>query len=142
MDADEILSSKDYDAVRLAIQNGKKRVVWNVLTRNYTNRHAYGWNSNDGCYHAEERGSGWHPSRKIRLFPNDARIRFSGEVHEMVETSAEEAGYTVKEAPFIVHHYGGLAPTQDGPTSKQLAYFKLGKEKLAENPDDLTAIGE
>lgn len=142
MDADEVLSARDYDALRQALKGSGPRVVWNVLTRNYTNRHAHGWSANDGAYPAEESGCGWHPSRKVRLFPNSELIRFRGEVHEMVETSAEAAGYMVREAPFIVHHYGGLVEQQVDPTAKHLAYFRLGKDKLSENPDDLIAIGE
>jgi len=112
------------------------------MTRNYTRLHPQGWIANDGSYPCEERAEGWHPSRKVRLFPNDARVRFQGEVHEMVDESAEQAGYIVKEAPFVVHHYGGLVEQQGGPTLKQLAYFELGLQKLVEHPDDVAAIGE
>jgi glycosyltransferase involved in cell wall biosynthesis/ADP-heptose:LPS heptosyltransferase/lipopolysaccharide biosynthesis regulator YciM/ubiquinone/menaquinone biosynthesis C-methylase UbiE len=142
MDADEVISASDYNALRLAVREGGQHVAWNILTRNYTNRHAHGWNANDGAYASEERGCGWHPSRKVRLFPNDERIRFRGEVHELVEASAEESGYTIRDASVIVHHYGELAEQQGDKTSKQLVYFQLGKDKLAENPDDLIAIGE
>lgn len=142
MDADEVLSVSDYDSVRLATNGSGQQVVWNVLTRNYTNRHVQGWNSNDGNYPTEERGCGWHASRKVRFFPKNKMIRFRGEVHELVETSAEEIGFTIKEATFVVHHYGGLVEQPEGATPKQLAYFQLGKEKLSENPDDLIAIGE
>ncbi len=142
MDADEVISASDYGALRLAVREGGQHVAWNILTRNYTNRHAHGWNANDGAYAAEERGCGWHPSRKVRLFPNDERIRFRGEVHELVETSAEESGYVIRDAPVIVHHYGELAEQQVDKTSKHLVYFQLGKDKLADKPDDLIAIGE
>jgi tetratricopeptide (TPR) repeat protein len=112
------------------------------MTRNYTNRHAHGWNANNGHYLADERGGGWHPSRKVRLFPNCEKIKFTGKVHELVEPSVEEAGYEIKVANFVIHHYGGLIEKEDRTISKQLAYFQLGKTKLAENPRDLSAIGE
>jgi len=143
MDADEILSPKDYESVRLAAKDRVQPVAWSVMTRNYTHLHSQGWNANDGSYPAEEFGSGgWHPSRKVRLFPNNVNIRFRGEVHELVDRAVNEAGYVTKEADFIVHHYGGLAEKQEHPTPKQLAYFQMGKEKLAKNSNDLIAIGE
>jgi len=60
----------------------------------------------------------------------------------MVDSAAEEAGYKIKDALFVVHHYGGLMEQQGGPTPKQLAYFELGLQKLAEHPEDVVAIGE
>ncbi|MHB8057203.1 MAG: FkbM family methyltransferase [Desulfuromonadaceae bacterium] len=143
MDADEVLSAQDHEQLRQAVQMGtEQRVCWNVMTRNYTRLHPQGWIANDGSYPCEERAEGWHPSRKVRLFPNDARVRFQGEVHEMVDGAAEQAGYRITEAHFVVHHYGGLVDQQGGPTPKQLAYFELGLQKLTEHPEDVGAIGE
>lgn len=143
MDADEVLSEQDHELLRQAVRESfGHKVCWNVLTRNYTRLHPQGWIANDGSYSSEERSEGWHPSRKVRLFPSDERIRFQGEVHEMVDAAAEQAGYRIKEAPFLVHHYGALEESSCGPTPKQLAYFELGLQKLADHPGDAAAIGE
>ena len=143
MDADEVLAEQDYELLRQSVrEGGGHKICWNVLTRNYTRLHPQGWIANDGSYRHEERAEGWHPSRKVRLFPRDKRIVFQGEVHEMVDTAAEQAGYRVKEAPFVVHHYGALEERSWGPTPKQLAYFELGLQKLTEHPEDVAAIGE
>jgi glycosyltransferase involved in cell wall biosynthesis len=143
MDADEVVAVQDYELLRQSVcEGGGHKVCWNVLTRNYTRLHPQGWIANDGSYSREERSEGWHPSRKVRLFPSDERIRFQGEVHEMVDAAAEQAGYRIKEAPFVVHHYGALEDRSWGPTPKQLAYFELGLQKLTEHPEDAAAIGE
>lgn len=143
MDADEVLSPQDYELVRqTVVGSAGKKVCWSVMTRNYTELHPQGWVANDGSYPREERAEGWHPSRKVRLFPNDPQVRFVGEVHEMIERNALPAGYQIREASFVVHHYGGLAAGPSGDQSKKRSYFELGKQKLAEQPNDLPSIGE
>ena len=143
MDADEVLSLQDHELLRQAVRSCEQcKVCWSVMTRNYTRLHPEGWVANDGSYICEERAEGWHPSAKIRLFPNDPQLRFEGEVHEMIEQTAQRAGYQMREVPFVVHHYGGLADTAAGDRKKKEAYFELGKQKLAEHPTDLSAIGE
>lgn len=142
MDADEVLSVKDHEFVRSAVREADgNNQAWSVLTRNYTSRvNAHGWTRNDHAYPAEERSDGWHPSWKVRLFPNDQRIRFIGEVHEMVEHSLERAGFSIKQASFVIHHYGGLNEVIN--RDKMLHYFDLGRQKLQERPDDSIALLE
>lgn len=143
MDADEVLAANDYEAVRSAVREaGDKKIAWSVLTRNYTTQvNAQGWIANDGAYPREERADGWHPSWKVRLFQNQPGIKFSGEVHEMVESSLRQSGFTTRKASFVAHHYGELA--SDGKDlEKQLRYFETGMKKLEQNPDDLAAIAE
>ena len=143
MDADEVLSVNDHELLRQAVrENDQHKVCWSVMTRNYTRLHPHGWIANNGSYPHEERATGWHPSYKVRLFPNDSQVRFVGEVHEMIEQTAQRAGYRLREAPFVVHHYGGLGETAAEDRPKKETYFELGKQKLAEHPDDLSAIGE
>lgn len=143
MDADEVLAVQDYELIRQVVRgNDRHKVCWSVMTRNYTHLHPQGWVANNGAYPHEERAEGWHPSTKIRLFPNDPDLRFVGEVHEMIEQTAQKTSYQVQEAPFVVHHYGGLADTAADDREKKEAYFVMGKQKLTEHPDDLPAIGE
>jgi tetratricopeptide (TPR) repeat protein len=143
MDADEVLAAQDYETVRHAIRTASgSKTAWSVMTRNYTRLHPHGWVANNGSYPAEEMAEGWHPSNKVRLFPNDTGVRFVGEVHEMIEQTALKAGYQIRDSSFVVHHYGGLTDSQGGDQAKKLAYFELGKKKLAEQPDDLPSIGE
>ena len=143
MDADEVLSAQDHELLRQTVSGSdRQKLCWSVMTRNYTRLHPQGWIANNGSYPHEEKAEGWHPSLKVRLFPNDPQIRFVGEVHEMIEQTAQRAGYQLREAPFVVHHYGGLADTAADDRAKKEAYFELGKQKLAEHPNELKAIGE
>ncbi len=144
LDADELLAAQDYSAITEAVRLAAKDIkAFSVLTRNYTTMiHAQGWTANDGSYPAEERADGWQPSWKVRLFPNDRRFRFRGEVHEMVEASLRAAGMEILSAPFVVHHYGELEQDPVKQLDKKLRYFETGLQKLAQQPDDLAAICE
>lgn len=144
MDADELLSKRDYAAVVDTLSTaGDRKVAWSVLSRNYTTKvNAQGWTRNDGVYPAEEAADGWHPSWKVRLFPNQPGIRFCGEVHEMVENSLLAAGYAINKATFVVHHYGGLEESAKEVAEKRQRYFEIGIKKLEKNPNDKAALTE
>jgi len=142
LDADEVLSQRDYIPLQKELRASRaKKCAWSILTRNYTARvNAQGWTANDGSYPSEEAADGWHPSWKVRLFPNDKRIRFKGEVHELVEESLRKAGFAIKQSTVVVHHYGGLKDTQN--REKMLHYFELGRKKLEGQVADATALSE
>ena len=144
LDGDEVISNQDHAAITTAVHSsavGSR--AFSVLTRNYTSMiHAQGWTANDGSYPTEERAEGWQPSTKVRLFPNDHRFRFRGEVHEMVEPALRKAGIAIQSAPFVVHHYGELDQDPVRQLDKKLRYFETGMQKLAQQPDNLAAISE
>jgi len=144
LDADEVISASDYDEIRRSVAAAAgKRQAWSVMTRNYTTKvNAQGWTANDGVYPDEEAADGWHPSWKVRLFPRHPDIRFSGEVHEMVEKSLLAAHVSVHKARFVIHHYGGLEQDERQVTEKRRRYFEIGMQKLKQNPDDLIALTE
>ncbi len=142
MDADEVLAEQDYAILKQSLQNKATfQTAWSVITRNYTNRaECEGWQANDDSYPLQEQGDGWYPSRKVRLFPAAENIRFKGDIHEMVEAGLRAAAIPIEQAGFVVHHYGEL--TESDRRAKQLRYYELGRQKLAERPDDTTALLE
>ena len=144
LDADEVIAVQDHAAIDETGRSAAKGArAFSVLTRNYTTMiHAQGWTANDGNYPGEERAEGWQPSWKVRLFPNDHRFRFKGEVHEMVEASLREDGVLIEQASFVIHHYGELEQDPIRQLDKKLRYFETGMQKLKQNPDDLAAICE
>ena len=144
LDADEVLSKLDYACLAETVRSSSDRqCAWSVLTRNYTTRvNTQGWSASDGSYPEEEHADGWYPSWKVRLFPRHAGIRFSGDVHEMVEKTLRQSGYEIGKARFVVHHYGELASDGVQNYDKQLRYFELGMQKLAEHPDDPVVLIE
>ena len=110
-------------------------IAFSFVTRNYIMpMNTPGWVANDGTYLSEEAGTGWFSSSKVRLFPNDTRIRFDAPVHEFVERSLAAAGIAVRECPVPVHHYGKLDAEKLTPKAHQ--YYELGKAKLLERGEE------
>ena len=128
MDADEAIAQASRKALRSLLKGPEKGYI--IVTRNYVlSPGMWGWRENDGVY-SEQAGTGWIGSAKVRLFPNDARIRFRNQVHELVEDSVREAGMEITPCDIPVHHYGKLFPEKVVEKGKD--YFELGKAKLAE----------
>jgi glycosyltransferase involved in cell wall biosynthesis len=142
MDADEAISSKDYDKLARLVKDGKPATSgYLLITKNYVSRpNVEGWRENDGTYAAEEAGMGWLPSQKVRLFPNDSRIRFENPVHEFVESSLNKARINIKLGNIVIHHYGKL--NEEKSFSKGENYYHLGKRKLEEMGRDARALRE
>lgn len=134
LDADEALSEQDHPLVRQAIASGAL-AAWQVITRNYSDQSATeGWVPNNGRYPQEEAADGWYPSRKVRLFPRLPGVRFTGIVHEMLEQSLTDAGIPIRQADFVVHHYGEL--DQAAVIERKWRYYRLGKLRLEASPFD------
>jgi tetratricopeptide (TPR) repeat protein len=142
LDADEVISPLDYDALRRLVgKSAPKSVAYAIVTRNYMNRvNALGWMPNDGKYMDEEAGYGWFPSEKVRLFPNHARIRFEYPVHEIVEPALERLGIDIRPCHIPVHHYGKL--DEQNSAAKGQRYYQIGIKKLDEMEHSLEAIRE
>jgi tetratricopeptide (TPR) repeat protein len=141
LDADEMVSPKDYDKFRALIgRPSAEPCAYSIQTRNYTlHANTVGLRLNTGEY-AEEGGIGWFPSDKVRFFRNDSRIRFINPVHELVEPALKAAGIPICSCDVPVHHFGKLheAKTQE----KTKAYRDLGKKKLKKNRRSLAALRE
>ena len=142
MDADEVISPLDYELFRqTAKQSSRQRSAFIINTRNYTmDNNLVGWVANEGYYDIEEAGTGWTPSAKIRLFPNESHIRFNFPVHEMVEPSLQKMGIAMKLCKFQVHHYGKL--NRDKSEKKGETYYEIGCKKLEEMGDAPVALRE
>ncbi|MCP3954984.1 MAG: tetratricopeptide repeat protein [Desulfobacterales bacterium] len=141
IDADEVLGRQDYEALRALIGAGHDRPeAYAVTTRNYLKvADVIGWQPNDG-YYPEQAGIGWMPSEKVRLFPNDSRVRFSYPVHEMVEPSLARAGIPIVPCDIPVHHYGKLDQVRS--LSKGEDYYNIGLKKLADMEQSTLGIRE
>jgi tetratricopeptide (TPR) repeat protein len=141
LDADEIISARDHDKFRKLINSAQTRpAAFCIRTRNYT-RHvnAVGWQPNTGEY-PEEEGPGWIPSDKARLFTNDARIRFSHPVHELVEPALRNLKIVVNTCDIPVHHFGKL---EEGKTHKKTkTYSDIERKKLKKTYRDPMALRE
>ncbi len=149
LDADEVISPADYGKLKELVtppsppltKRGLGGVTaYSFTTRNYVGPVSMNWGPNDGQY-KEEAGSGWFPSNKVRLFPNDSRIRFEKPVHEMVEDSLLRLGMKIRQCDIPIHHYGKL--NKEEIRAKGEDYYHLGRKKLAEQGEqDVNAIYE
>jgi glycosyltransferase involved in cell wall biosynthesis len=142
LDADEIISSHDYEAFQAMVREAaSSSAAYTIVTRNYTHlMNPVGWVPNDGSYAREEAGSGWCPSEKVRLFPNDPRFRFQYPVHEVVGPALRRAGLEIRKCSIQIHHYGKL--DTENNRMKNEAYFDIGIKKLDDLQNDDTALYE
>ncbi len=140
LDADETLSSKDYEDFRRLLEASQGRpAAFRMQTRNYSNLvNTVGFRPNRGEY-PDEAGLGWYPSDKVRLFPNDSRIHFDYPVHELVEPSLNNLKIPIRECATAIHHFGVLNNAH--ALQKTSAYQKLGRKKI-KNFKDSTALKE
>jgi glycosyltransferase involved in cell wall biosynthesis len=142
MDADEIISPRDYDALKKIIKTKRSKAqAFSFVTRNYHIRtNIIGMKPNDGAYKDEETGYGWVPTEKVRLFRNGLNIKFEFPVHEVVGPFLRRNRINIAVCSVPVHHYGRL--NSNIVQKKDENYYILGIKKLEEVPDDAKAIYE
>ena len=127
LDCDEVISQRDYVALRKLVDSKKMGSAYTFTTRNYMScANVEGWVKNDGLYSVEEAGTGWIPSCKVRLVPNDRTIRFEKPVHELLEPSLKRAGKKILNSDIPIHHYGKLVTKQC--LSKGEEYYQLERK--------------
>jgi len=134
LDADEVVAEADHDELRRMV-SVEEQVAYRFVSRNYGNDpQLTGWVpcTADDVY---SRGfAGWHPSVKVRVFPNGLGIRFVGRVHELVRDSVDRLGIPRRTTDVPIHHYGrGPAGLSE---RKRVQYLELGRKKVADNPSD------
>jgi glycosyltransferase involved in cell wall biosynthesis len=137
MDADEIIAPFDQDVLREMLNKPalKAHSAFSITSRNYVAAFsAIGWKANDGSYIRQEAGTGWYPSAKSRIFPNNPHIRFQYPVHEFVEFSIQKLGIPIYKIDVPVHHYGKLHGEK--VISKGEDYYIMGKMKLSQRGEN------
>lgn len=141
LDADEALAARDLSRVLARIVTPGRVSGYVLTTRNYTaDSTTAGWSANDGHYGVEQAGTGWYPSRKVRLFKRDPRIRFEGALHEVVDDALRRHQLAVEPLDVPVHHYGPLALERE--REKAGAYYDQARRKLETQPEDVQALYE
>jgi len=141
IDADERIEAADAPAIR-ALADGPRNRGYRFVTRNYTNQSNLAGFVFCAAGDPLARGfAGWHPSVKVRLFPNGIGARFEGRVHELVNRSLEAQGIEAVLCDILIHHYP-FARSPERIRAKQEMYLRLGLEKVAESPDDPNAHAE
>jgi tetratricopeptide (TPR) repeat protein len=137
LDCDEVLAKKDHAVVRKTIASNRA-MGYRMTTRNYVEAgNRVGWESCLGHYAEEKTYLGWFPTTKVRLFQNDAHIRFEGAVHELVEDTIKEMGGTIGDLTAPVHHYGYVE--KDRPNE---LYAEAAIQKTETDPENPNAFYE
>ena len=141
LDADERITPEDARRIRSLTENGGER-CYRFPTRNYTNDAALSDFTPCAAGDVLARGfAGWHPSWKVRLFPNIPGVKFVGAVHELVHESLLALGVQIETVTIPIHHYP-LARPAERIAEKQRLYLELGLQKTRETPDSPKAHGE
>ncbi len=135
LDADERLSEGDARKLR-ELADADRRVAYRMTTRNYGfDDRLDGWTRCDPESPEAQGFPGWHPSVKVRLFPNEPGIEFRGRIHELVRDSLIEKAIERVLCDVQVHHYG-KAQNPGELDRKRSYYLDLGIRKVREHPDD------
>jgi tetratricopeptide (TPR) repeat protein len=136
-----VISANDQHLLRkITSKKRKDPVAYSLVTRNYVNGlDCLKWSPNEGL-NEEEKGSGWFPSEKVRLFRRDPRFHFENTVHEMVEPTILLNKIPILKCSVLIHHFGKL--DEEKTLQKGNEYFALGKKKLDEEGSNLQNLKE
>ncbi|MBI4558993.1 MAG: tetratricopeptide repeat protein [Candidatus Hydrogenedentes bacterium] len=141
VDADERVADGDVARLR-RLADGPEDCCYRFVTRNYTNTANVSEFQRSGPEDSYARGfAGWFPSAKVRLFPNRHAARFEGQVHELVQDSLACQGFKIITTDIPIYHYP-LERSPERIREKQQRYIRLGRRKVAENPNNPRAYVE
>lgn len=131
LDADETIAERDLKKI-LKLTRDNVSYGYSLIQRSYCDKqNITGWVPNPMDYEEGNGYSGYHPSKLVRLFRNDSRIRFKGRIHELVEGSMLDNGLPVRDTDIPIHHYGMTR----GPVhfrNKLLHYAELEEKRARE----------
>lgn len=134
LDADEIISSKDHNAIRSLLKAPEHVLGYLFEQRDYTDdTTVFEWQPVSGKYTEEKNYTGYAPVKIIRLFRNHPKIYFTGAVHEGVDQSIKELGGHINDSSIPIHHFQ-KERGEDFIKKKQLRYFDLLKKNIEQDP--------
>ena len=137
MDADEVIAGKDIGKIQYLIKS-EKADAYRFTLRNYVSDvNLANVILNQKDYEEGLEYPGYIPASLIRLFRADPQIRFTGFVHETLDTAIAEKGKRVLDSGIPIHHYGKVMESRI--SNKQQLYQRLGFEKVKQHPEDPVA---
>lgn len=141
LDPDELLSHADHDKIREHTRR-PDIIAWRMDTRNYTNNPwMQGARRNPGDFLNAKNFYGFVPSTKTRFFQNWKNIHFQKCWHELLDYDIAKHKYKFDTSPVPVHHYPHEI-NQANVEEKKKFYLRLGRKKVALDPDDCQAQWE
>jgi tetratricopeptide (TPR) repeat protein len=142
LDADEQLDDQAGAQIKDAMEAGNTE-GYLVPIRNYVGSLSERlWDkpaiANDGRLPRAASYAGFLLHENVRLFRHDPEIYFEGRVHETVGARIEGRGGKLKQARFIIHHFGFTA-SEERRAEKNKFYRELGRQKIQEMPGNAQA---
>lgn len=142
LDADERLDP-DAPLIMPALLGRKDVDGYQVTIRNYVPTLAHKlWDRsavpNNSEYAPARHAAAYVDHENVRLFRRAPEIRFSGRVHETVGWSILSSHRKIANANLIIHHMGMLGDPEER-ARKILFYLELGRQKVAEMPNNRQA---
>ncbi len=134
LDADEAIDESSHQ--RIHELTSKQNYCYLLTQRHYTNdQRLSNFQPCQGAFPQWERNYvGFFESKLCRLFPNDPRIRYRGNVHELVEHTINECSeLTLADSGIRLHHYGHT-PEVSAKKMKTKLYTPLGQKKVEQEP--------
>lgn len=133
LDADERITSDDAIIIRQSVSNAK-RDCFDLCQVNYVNQnHVYGFIPNTLKAKGFESYLGYTGSWLTRLFRRDKNFQFVGRVHEHLACRGKVIDGERLEVH--LHHYGQVL-NPEKLLEKKRKYCAIGREKVAEDPDN------
>ena len=138
LDADETISNKDLEEIKILTNENKKNKEtpgYSFIQRTYLNetkKLKFNYAEND-FYEESKPFLGWTHRRITRLFRNDKKIKFIYPVHETVIESIKNINGKIKQTNIPLHHYE-ILKGKDFNNKKCNYYIKLLKNKIKLHP--------
>jgi tetratricopeptide (TPR) repeat protein len=137
LDADERIAARDLTLIKDVIQ--RPQDGYQLIQRNYVfSNQVFGWTANSRQYAESKDYPGYVDNPLIRLFRNDAHLRFQGAVHEIIDPTRLPSHFRFDSIPVVLHHYGKVRG-EERVAAKQLHYLALGLKKIQEDPTNAKA---
>jgi len=134
LDADEVIVPEDYETVRKLVANDNF-MGYSMLQRNYINdMSVLNFTKCPNHYKYNKNYLGWWDCFIIRLFRNNPKIRFKGELHEVIDESIKNQKGKVSVANIIIHHYSEEKGMLEKKT--KLEKYSLLAERKVESEKD------
>ena len=142
LDADERLDP-GAGAVLPALLAHRAAAGFQVIIRNYVSTLAHKiWDRpakpNDSAYAPARCYPAYVEHENVRLFRRDPEIYFTGRVHETVGWQILAAKRTIANSNLVIHHMGMVRGDEER-ARKILFYLELGRQKVADMPENSQA---
>lgn len=133
LDADEIISKEDHEAIRELVKDDSI-YGYSLIQRNYTNEKTLpGIVPNKKDYTESKDYFGYCENPLVRIFKNDKRIKFVNKVHEIVEPSIIKIHGKMGRTNIPIHHYGWDKPSNKLKDKKGL-YLHISERQIILDP--------